>query len=72
MHGKSGCFAMQNSRFRNVKTQLPLFNEIIFTKQGRISVFVFSKKRKANAQIRLTEKGYTPYQHIENGSNLKT
>ncbi|ATV28855.1 hypothetical protein CTM63_06750 [Prevotella intermedia] len=47
MHGKSGCFASQNLRFRNVKTQLPLFNEIIFTKQGRISVFVFSKKTKS-------------------------
>ncbi|ATV54990.1 hypothetical protein CTM61_05870 [Prevotella intermedia] len=47
MHGKSGCFAAQNLRFRNVKTQLPLFNKIIFTKQGRISVFVFSKKMKS-------------------------
>ncbi|PJI26403.1 hypothetical protein CTM58_11880 [Prevotella intermedia] len=31
LQGKSGCFAMQNSRFRNAKTQLPLFNGIIFT-----------------------------------------
>ncbi|PJI27082.1 hypothetical protein CTM58_02610 [Prevotella intermedia] len=29
---KSGCFASQNSRFRNIKTQLPLFNGFIFTK----------------------------------------
>ncbi|PIN28240.1 hypothetical protein CTM53_00065 [Prevotella intermedia] len=32
MHGKSGSFATQNLRFRNVKTQLALFKEIIFTK----------------------------------------
>ncbi|ATV31049.1 hypothetical protein CTM45_05030 [Prevotella intermedia] len=29
---KSGCFASQNSRFRNVKTQIPLFKGFIFTK----------------------------------------
>ncbi|ATV31281.1 hypothetical protein CTM45_03715 [Prevotella intermedia] len=32
MHGKSGSFATQNLRFRNVKTQLAFFKEIIFTK----------------------------------------
>ncbi|WP_081107845.1 hypothetical protein [Prevotella intermedia] len=31
LHGKSVGFATQNSRFRNVKTQLSLFKRIIFT-----------------------------------------
>ncbi|AFJ08245.1 hypothetical protein PIN17_A1919 [Prevotella intermedia 17] len=33
MHGKSVGFATQNSRFRNVKTQLSFFKRIIFTKR---------------------------------------
>ncbi|PJI26928.1 hypothetical protein CTM58_01725 [Prevotella intermedia] len=32
LHGKSVGFALQNSRFRNVKSKSPLFKEIIFTK----------------------------------------
>ena len=32
LHGKSVGFAAQNSRFRNAKAQLSLFNNIIFTK----------------------------------------
>ncbi|PIN28696.1 hypothetical protein [Prevotella intermedia] len=32
LHGKSVGFATQNSRFRNVKTQLSFFKRIIFTK----------------------------------------
>ncbi|WP_232726365.1 hypothetical protein [Prevotella intermedia] len=32
LHGKSVGFASQNSRFRNAKSKLPFFNEIIFTK----------------------------------------
>ncbi|APW32200.1 hypothetical protein BWX39_05860 [Prevotella intermedia ATCC 25611 = DSM 20706] len=31
LHGKSVGFASQNSRFRNAKAQLSLFNGIIFT-----------------------------------------
>ena len=34
LHGKSIGFALQNSRFRNAKSKLPIFKEIIFTKQG--------------------------------------
>ncbi|MGP1545576.1 MAG: hypothetical protein ACTTI1_04515 [Prevotella intermedia] len=34
LHGKSVGFALQKSRFRNVKAQLSLFNRIIFTKQS--------------------------------------
>ena len=33
LHGKSVGFALQNSRFRNAKSKLPFFKEIIFTKQ---------------------------------------
>ena len=32
LHGKSVGFASQKSRFRNVKSHLSFFNEIIFTK----------------------------------------
>ncbi|PIK19220.1 hypothetical protein [Prevotella intermedia] len=32
LHGKSVGFALQNSRFRNAKSKLPFFKEIIFTK----------------------------------------
>ncbi|PDP81813.1 hypothetical protein [Prevotella intermedia] len=32
LHGKSVGFASQNSRFRNAKSKLAFFNEIIFTK----------------------------------------
>ncbi|RQE06945.1 hypothetical protein D2S45_00700 [Prevotella intermedia] len=34
LHGKSVGFALQNSCFRNVKTQLSFFKRIIFTKQN--------------------------------------
>jgi hypothetical protein len=32
LQGKSGCFALQKSRFRNAKAQVPLFKDFIFTK----------------------------------------
>jgi len=32
LHGKSVGFAAQNSHFRNVKSKLSVFKEIIFTK----------------------------------------
>ncbi|OWP34253.1 hypothetical protein CBG55_02135 [Prevotella intermedia] len=37
LHGKSVGFALQKSRFRNVKAQLSLFKENIFTKSSRLS-----------------------------------
>ncbi|PJE98702.1 hypothetical protein [Prevotella intermedia] len=37
LHGKSVGFAAQNSRFRNAKSKLPFFNEIIFTKLRLLS-----------------------------------
>ena len=33
LHGKSVGFALQKSRFRNAKSKLPFFKEIIFTKE---------------------------------------
>ena len=33
LHGKSVGFATQKSHFRNAKSKLPFFKEIIFTKQ---------------------------------------
>ncbi|PJI28098.1 hypothetical protein [Prevotella intermedia] len=36
LHGKSVGFALQKSRFRNAKSKLSFFNEISFTKSGRI------------------------------------
>ncbi|PDP68119.1 hypothetical protein [Prevotella intermedia] len=39
LHGKSVGFALQKSRFRNVKAQLSLFKRIIFTK---LSLFPYS------------------------------
>ncbi|MCK6144925.1 hypothetical protein [Prevotella intermedia] len=33
LHGKSVGLALQNSHFRSAKSKLPIFNEIIFTKQ---------------------------------------
>ncbi|WP_232727168.1 hypothetical protein [Prevotella intermedia] len=39
LHGKSGCFAVQKSRFRNAKSKLAFFKEVIFTKL-RLFLFV--------------------------------
>jgi len=36
LHGKRASVALQKSRFRNAKTQLPLFNKIIFTKKEQL------------------------------------
>ncbi|ATV52607.1 hypothetical protein CTM50_05890 [Prevotella intermedia] len=38
LHGKSVGFALQNSRFRNAKAQLSVFNRIIFTKQACLTL----------------------------------
>ncbi|WP_248121657.1 hypothetical protein [Prevotella intermedia] len=39
LHGKSVGFASQKSRFRNAKSKLPFFKEIIFTKSRRFFGF---------------------------------
>jgi len=41
LHGKSVGFASQNSRFRSVKSKLPLFFRIIFTEQEAIKRTAF-------------------------------
>ncbi|PDP58624.1 hypothetical protein CLI71_10940 [Prevotella intermedia] len=41
LHGKSVGFASQKSRFRSVKSKLPFFFRIIFTKQGAIKRTTF-------------------------------
>ncbi|KJJ86446.1 hypothetical protein M573_125022 [Prevotella intermedia ZT] len=46
MHGKSGCFALQNSRFRSAKSKLPFFFGIFFTKQEE--KLGIGKKQKAD------------------------
>ncbi|PJF00904.1 hypothetical protein [Prevotella intermedia] len=47
LHGKSVGFALQNSRFRNVKSKLPFFNEIIFTKP-KLFQNISCKQQKGN------------------------
>ncbi|ATV54905.1 hypothetical protein CTM61_05380 [Prevotella intermedia] len=47
LHGKSVGFALQNSRFRNVKSKLPFFNEIIFTK-SKLFQNISCKQQKGN------------------------
>ncbi|PIN28350.1 hypothetical protein CUC04_02380 [Prevotella intermedia] len=46
LHGKSVGFASQKSRFRNAKTQLLLFNRIIFTKQGRFQHYLVNNEKE--------------------------
>ncbi|ATV55197.1 hypothetical protein CTM53_02775 [Prevotella intermedia] len=48
LHGKSVGFASQNSRFRNVKAQLSLFNRIIFTKLNLKTLIILLEKNAKN------------------------
>ena len=48
LHGKSVGFALQKSRFRNVKAQLSLFNGIIFTKLNLKTLIVLLEKNSKN------------------------
>ncbi|WP_410898562.1 hypothetical protein [Prevotella intermedia] len=48
LHGKSVGFALQKSRFRNVKIQLSLFNRIIFTKLKRKTLTIPLGKNTKN------------------------
>ncbi|PIK21259.1 hypothetical protein CTI18_08005 [Prevotella intermedia] len=52
MHGKSVGFASQKSRFRNAKTQLLLFDRIIFTKQGRFQHYLANNEKKSVPTMR--------------------
>ncbi|PDP60981.1 hypothetical protein CLI71_03030 [Prevotella intermedia] len=49
LHGKSVGFAMQNSRFRNVKAQLSLFNGIIFTRLNRKTLTISIRRLLKNS-----------------------
>ncbi|PJI26790.1 hypothetical protein [Prevotella intermedia] len=51
LHGKSVGFALQNSRFRNVKTQLSFFKRIIFTKL-KLFFGIFLEREKENQLAR--------------------
>jgi len=51
LHGKSVGFATQNSRFRNVKTQLSFFKRIIFTK-SKLFFGIFLEQEKENQLAR--------------------
>ncbi|ATV55402.1 hypothetical protein CTM61_08170 [Prevotella intermedia] len=46
LHGKSVGFAAQKSRFRNAKTQLLLFNRIIFTKQESFEHYLVNNEKE--------------------------
>ncbi|PDP58587.1 hypothetical protein CLI71_11070 [Prevotella intermedia] len=68
MHGKSGCFALQKSRFRNAKTKLPFFFRIIFTRLRvffRVSIRISMDSRKPRNPMRtslyLAAKSATPH-----------
>jgi hypothetical protein len=55
LHGKSVGFASQNSRFRNIKAQLSVFNRIIFTKLMYMRVMLkydesINKKKSTSSQ----------------------
>jgi len=47
LHGKSVGFATQKSRFRNAKSKLSFFNEIIFTK-SKLFQNISCKQQKGN------------------------
>ena len=45
LHGKSVGFTLQNSRFRNAKTKLSIFDVIIFTKPRLFFIYTFQQKQ---------------------------
>ncbi|AWX08412.1 hypothetical protein CTM55_12260 [Prevotella intermedia] len=68
MHGKSGCFALQKSCFRNAKTKLPFFFRIIFTRLRvffRVSTRISRESRRnrnpMQACLPFAAKGATPH-----------
>ncbi|ATV29891.1 hypothetical protein CTM63_11995 [Prevotella intermedia] len=60
MHGKSGCFASQNSRFRNAKPKLPFFVGSIFTKMG--DLFETARKKHWKLQWRILKLRYKRFE----------
>ncbi|EGQ15569.1 hypothetical protein HMPREF9419_0837 [Prevotella nigrescens ATCC 33563] len=53
LHGKGGCFVLQNNRFRNIKVQLLLFKRIIFTKPKIFSVLASDNKKENHSLNKL-------------------
>ena len=53
LHGKSVGFASQNSRFRNAKAQLSLFNGIIFTDLNERTLTVLLKEGLAERTYKI-------------------
>ncbi|PJI27610.1 hypothetical protein CTM58_05555 [Prevotella intermedia] len=51
LHGKSVCFALQKSRFRNVKSKLPFSFRIIFTKPSWFLYLLQTKKGDSFPQL---------------------
>nr|WP_080889493.1 hypothetical protein [Prevotella intermedia] len=58
MHGKSGCFALQNSRFRNAKSKLLFFKEIIFTKSRLLLSLLLELLEKSRKTRNSTQHPY--------------
>ncbi|AFJ08431.1 hypothetical protein PI172_0764 [Prevotella intermedia] len=52
MYGKSGSFALQNSRFRNAKSKLSFFVRIIFTKLMLFWHLSWAAKKKIVFEIK--------------------
>ena len=46
LHGKSVCFALQNSRFRSAKPKLSFLFRTFFTKQEQFYAFAIGKGKK--------------------------
>jgi len=64
LHRKSVGFAAQNSRFRNVKTQLLLFNRIIFTKTKLFSATFFSKEKQNRSSNKFLLNPFLQHQKV--------
>jgi len=56
LHGKSVGFALQKSRFRNVKVQLSFFKGIILTKQGLWYVLLISEMWRHDCLMQVAKK----------------
>ena len=56
---KSGSFALQKSRFRNVKSKLAFFKEIIFTKlRLLLSSILYIPLKRINPELPLEIRDY--------------
>ena len=62
---KSGSFALQNLRFRNVKSKLSFSFRIIFIKSGRFP-YIVSKVSKDSKKNDVPYNSYTPKRSFKN------